>query len=156
MAKNPSSSKKPEREWPARIVDPTTSTRPCEPGSIEQQLDMCETGKARGDEITHQHGVLPEDEAFVDVEGIDKKIDRMKMDLSEPSREGDEMSGDDHSSGLQGGESELKSQPHIEAGLPGEELERRDRLEQKDFQGETDNVVFLRPGQTKKKRRERG
>lgn len=33
----------PEAEW-------------CSPGSIEQGLDMCETGSLRGDDILHSHG----------------------------------------------------------------------------------------------------
>lgn len=68
---------------------------PCEPGSIEQQLDMCETGPLKGD-------------------------------MAETNREGDEASGDDHSSGLQGGEPELESQPHVDSGTPGERADKEE------------------------------
>jgi hypothetical protein len=47
-------------------------------------------------------------------------LDRMRIDMSEADREGDEMSGDDHSSGLQG---ERLSDTHIDDGLPGEETD---------------------------------
>jgi len=39
----------------------TTSDPDCRPGSIKQQLDMCETGPLRGDEIQHTHGGNPPD-----------------------------------------------------------------------------------------------
>src|SRR4051794_31112021 len=35
---------------------------------------------------------------------LTRLLGRMRMDMSEADREGDEMSGDDHSSGLQGAE----------------------------------------------------
>jgi hypothetical protein len=50
-------------------------------------------------------------------------LDRMSVDMSEVDREGDEMSGDEHSSGMQGGESEERNHAHIQSGLPGEETE---------------------------------
>lgn len=75
---------------------------------------MCETGELRGDEILHESRAQP----------------GMRIDMSEENREGDEMSGDEHSSGLQGGEPELESQPHIDSGIPGDET----RLEEEDGQ----------------------
>lgn len=88
------------------------SDEACAPGSIEQQLDMCETGNLRGEETLRQH----------------KDHGNFAMDMSEEDREGDEMSGDDHSSGLQGEEEELKHQPHLDSGIPGDESEDEDKI----------------------------
>lgn len=86
--------------------------------SIEQHLDMCETGALRGDEILHNHGSDAPTNA--DMISVDEMMRNFHFDMAERDREGDEMSGDDHSSGLQG-----EVQPHIhelnhEAGVPGE------------------------------------
>lgn len=93
-----------------------------ESGTIEQHLDMNETGSLRGDEILHHHG-KPSREFSEDPVPIDQAMDRFVSDMSEIDREGDEMSGDDHSSGLQGGEPELRRQPHIDSGMPGDVTE---------------------------------
>src|SRR4051812_4515080 len=92
----------------------------CRPGSPEQQLDMCEQGTLRGEESLREF------------HGIDRIESEMKPDMAEEDREGDEMSGDEHSSGFQGGDSELESQP-VENGMPGdatrvEEQRALDRL----------------------------
>jgi hypothetical protein len=86
---------------------------PCEPGSIEQQLDMCETGPLRGDEIEHHHGLREEN----DIEH------NFEVDMAEPDREGAELSGDEHSSGYQGDEEDLRHQANVSEGLPGDESE---------------------------------
>ena len=73
-------------------------------GSLEQQLDMCVGGSLRGDEQLreyHDHPLFEED-------------------MAEEDREGDEMSGDDHSNGLQGGEAGDESQ-EFSSGMPGDE-----------------------------------
>ena len=91
--------------------------------SIEQQLDMVEEGGEglRGDDVLHQHGVNPHrPRADRDPLPADALTERFEMDMSEPDREGDDMSGDEHSSGLQGGESEVARDPHIDSGLLGE------------------------------------
>ena len=80
-------------------------------GSIEQKLDMCESGPLRGDEIEHSHGVTTDEEAGGR---------NYHFDLATAHREGDEETGDDHSSGLQGGEFEIEDQPHILTGMPGD------------------------------------
>ena len=41
--------------------------------------------------------------------------------MAEDDREGDDLSGDEHSSGLQGEETEVRNQPHLSSGIPGEE-----------------------------------
>ena len=96
------------------------------PGSIEQQLDMSEEGSLRGDEILHHHGLEPEAEDLAregELLGVDQLMARnaYEIDMAEESREGSELSGDEHSRGLQGGDSELQSQPHLSSGLPGEQ-----------------------------------
>jgi hypothetical protein len=58
----------------------------CPSGSLEQKLDMCEGGSMRGDELLRERTDHP----------------NFNVDMSEDSREGDEMSGDEHSSGHQG------------------------------------------------------
>ncbi|MFZ9594558.1 MAG: hypothetical protein ACO3A2_00580 [Bdellovibrionia bacterium] len=106
----------------------------CSPGSIEQQLDMCETGCLKGDEILHSHGLDPEED-FGEPQASDRLMNQSwNMDLSEENREGDEMSGDDHSSGLEGGDSEFKLQPHISTGMPGDRS-RREELESRFEEG---------------------
>jgi hypothetical protein len=77
---------------------------------IEQKLDMKERGPLRGEEVLRQHHTS-------DTGGL---TDRFAVDMAEKDREGDEMSGDEHSGGLQGGDSELVDQPHIDSGLPGD------------------------------------
>ncbi|MEK6704529.1 MAG: hypothetical protein AABZ06_01950 [Bdellovibrionota bacterium] len=125
--------KRPQERLPER-VDPGDSEPEygC-PGSIEQQLDMCEEGTLRGDEILFHHGRKPEPEGGDNYEPLDP--DRMKenyhVDMAEENREGDEMSGDGHSSGLQGDEMELSNQIHIDTGLPGDWTQRHERVIQK-------------------------
>ena len=117
----------PERKHPG---DPEPDW--CSPGSIEQELDMCETGSLRGDEILHSHGREPRTYTG-DPPELDQIInENWEMDLSEEDREGSEMSGDEHSSGLGGSELELEGQPHISTGLPGD----RTRREVKEIQAE--------------------
>ena len=96
------------------------------PGSIEQQLDMVEEGSLKGDQILHEHGRVPASDLDArrgEPLGADElmALESYDLDLAEESREGSEMTGDEHSSGLQGGESELQSQPHIDSGMPGEQ-----------------------------------
>lgn len=98
------------------------------PGSIEQQLDMCEEGDLRGDEILHSHGLSTRDEKE-DIQAVDELITRFSMTMDEPGREGDEMSGDEHSSGLQGEEPDLWNQQQSGAGLPGEETHQEEKEE---------------------------
>ena len=86
----------------------TADSGACAPGSIEHQLDMCETGSLRGDETIRRHKDHP----------------NLAMDMAEVDREGDEMSGDDHSSGLQGEASELRGpNHHLQSGVPGDKNE---------------------------------
>jgi hypothetical protein len=94
-----------------RII-PDREPPPNAPGSIEQQLDMCEAGPLKGDEISHERSRARglADGAILDTD-----------------RETVEMTGDDHSLGLQGGEEELKHQPHIHSGVPGTEEEEHDQ-----------------------------
>ena len=113
-----------------RLVDeknPEATAIVGRPGSIEQQLDMVENGPLKGDEILFSHGV--EDRASagrtglreLDPEGMEHNY---RIDMSEENREGDEESGNDHSSGYQG----------ADAGMPGEMTERlalRDRAGRK-------------------------
>ncbi len=81
---------------------------------------MCESGSLRGDDILHSHG-LPIREYTDTPPDLDQILnDNWNIDLSEENREGDEMTGDDHSSGLEGGEPEIENQPHIMTGLPGD------------------------------------
>lgn len=81
----------------------------CPAGSLEQQMDMCEGGSLRGEEVlreAHDHPLFSED-------------------MAEEDREGDEMSGDEHSGGLQGGDSEFYEQEQAD-GLPGDETRLED------------------------------
>ncbi|OFZ18104.1 MAG: hypothetical protein A2X94_13955 [Bdellovibrionales bacterium GWB1_55_8] len=101
----------PERQDPGE-AEPL----PCSPGSIEQQLDMCEDGELRGDEVLHSHGLQKNEKA--DLSSEDSMRTNFSVDMSEVDREGDEMSGDEHSLGLQGDEQqELANQ--TESGIPG-------------------------------------
>jgi hypothetical protein len=111
------------RDLPVRKNPGDDEPLRCTPGSIEQQLDMCEgEDSLRGDDILYSHGKDSDIDAW-DTAEIPELIELLEMehiDMSEPSREGDEDSGDNHSAGLQGGEPELTEQPHIETGLPGD------------------------------------
>jgi hypothetical protein len=93
----------------------------CGPGSIEQLLDMCEEGELRGEE-TERHidrRATPNEPLSGDPLEVVDEMESFQMNFSERDREGDEMSGDDHSSGLQGGDAELEDQRHIDSGIPG-------------------------------------
>ena len=58
---------------------------------------------------------------LIAVERLDQIVSHYyEEDMAEEGREGDEMTGDDHSAGLQGEETEIKGQRHIHTGLPGE------------------------------------
>lgn len=88
--------------------------------SIEQHLDMCENGDLRGDEILHNHGMIEISATRSDVTSVDEMMRNYHFDMSELNREGDEMSGDDHSSGLQGEVQPFVHELNHEAGTPGE------------------------------------
>ncbi len=103
--------------------------RPCARGSPEQQLDMCEEGPLRGDEIEFSHGVRapnsddphpPLDEQLLE--------HNFSVDMSEEGREGAEETGDEHSMGLQSDEEgELQYDDEYgesDAGLPGDETNK--------------------------------
>lgn len=81
---------------------------------IEQQLDMMESGPMRGDEISHSHGVNNPDRLSADY----------NFDMAEENREGSEMSGDEHSSGLQGGGVENTGQRQQIGEMPGVDADR--------------------------------
>ena len=85
---------------------------------IAWHLDMVEPGEERSDR---------------DPKTLNRVTERFEMDMSEADREGDEQSGDDHSSGLQGADPEEANQPHIQRGLPGEET-ADDELIEEDLQ----------------------
>lgn len=116
-----------KEDLPERRDPGEPEPEPCAPGSIEQQLDMCEDGTLRGDDILHRHGrISAEPVGDEDPRPLDELAfseDHFEMDLSaEPDREGDEMSGDEHSSGLEGGE--------LGTGIPGEETREQSRTEE--------------------------
>ena len=104
------------------------------PGSIEQQLDMVEEGTLRGEQVLHEHGIPdPSDmkERQGEPLGADELMARQcyDLDLAEEFREGCEMTGDEHSIGLQGGESEMRGQPHLLTGMPGEQSRHEEWFE---------------------------
>ena len=108
----------------------------CSPGSIEQQLDMCEAGSLRGDEILHHHGTRDQLIRDGDPDPLDKLFELYQLDSSETNREGSEETGDEHSAGLQGGETEIAGQLHIKTGFPGELTQQIERIERKDWSEE--------------------
>ncbi len=115
---------RPKNDYPWLIDD--------EADTIEQHLDMKESGPLRGDEILHHHGIPPGDRD-PSIGSEDEMLENYKIDMSETNREGAEMSGDDHSAGLQGGETELRNQATIDAGIPGDATDHEesevDRIE---------------------------
>lgn len=122
----------PKERHPERLSPGDPEPETGLPGSIEQQLDMVEEGSLRGDELLHRHGVEPPGEDLAregELLGVDQLMSRnaFELDMAEESREGSELSGDEHSRGLQGGDSELQSQPHLSSGLPGEQ-DRHERF----------------------------
>jgi hypothetical protein len=121
----PSLKRQPKEHFPELLNPGDPEPESGLPGSIEQQLDMCEEGSLRGDELLHSHGVdLPAAEQAREGEllGVDELMARQpyQLDMAEEGREGAEWTGDEHSLGLQGSESELQSQPQRSSGLPGE------------------------------------
>jgi hypothetical protein len=119
--------KKPQERLPFLLHPGDPETEWGSPGSIEQELDMCEKGTLRGDDILHSHGMTGSGYESTQPD-LEKVFDRVwRMDLSEENREGDEMTGDEHSSGLEGGETELERQSN---GLPGD----RTRHEEREYQ----------------------
>lgn len=98
-------------------------------GSEAQHLDMYEGEDAnlRGDALIHSRPAVERPEGGEEVLAVDEMMNNFNIDMSEEDREGDEMSGDDHSSGLQGGEQELNHQDNVDNGLPGERNEDDER-----------------------------
>lgn len=112
------------RDIPERVDPGEDEPLPCSPGSVEQQLDMCEEGELRGDEVLHSHGFQKKESP--DLSSDDSVRTNFNVNMSETDREGDEMSGDEHSYGLQGDEQqELKTgREDVETGIPGDAIER--------------------------------
>lgn len=98
---------------------------PCEPGSIEQQLDMCETGPLKGDMVLGRRVEIAKDPDQA-IEDENEMMLNYRVDMAETGREGDDSSGDEHSSGLQGGEPELETQSHIDSGTPGDRTDKEE------------------------------
>lgn len=116
---------KKERIKLVSIEDTTNSYREYESGSIEQQLDMCESGPLRGDQILHQHGIDQPKNPHPSMNERQMETN-FQVDMSEENREGAEETGDEHSMGLQGEElQEIKESPNLidfQADLPGENI----------------------------------
>lgn len=70
------------------------SKRKCRSGSTARNLDMCEGKAVRGDEISQEPHEDPDEQGPLGA--------GYHTDMSERAREGDEESGDEHSSGYQG------------------------------------------------------
>jgi hypothetical protein len=70
------------------------SKRKCRSGSTARDLDMCEGKALKGDEISQEQHENKEEQGPLGA--------GYQTDMSERSREGDEESGDEHSSGYQG------------------------------------------------------
>jgi hypothetical protein len=130
--KKPSVSRK--GEWADRVTLPEPADQN-EPGSIEQQLDMVENGPGpRGDSLIRRKGETFDDKRdpdFVKELDGDEMLQNFHVNMAESNREGDEMSGDEHSAGLQGGDSEFYGQPTFDDELPGEETEKEEDREKK-------------------------
>lgn len=114
-----------EKQWPDAL-----EVEPGEPGSIEQQLDMVETGTLKGDMVLGHRDEIHDidDDEMSDEQEMDLNY---RFDMSETAREGDEESGDEHSSGLQGGEPDIQHQEHIETGEPGDLTDKEEMIERK-------------------------
>ncbi len=94
--------KKRPKEWLPELKNPgDPESERGTPGSIEQQLDMCEEGSLRGDEVLHHHGMTEERGSVPTPTPVDLLLERYQLDLSEEDREGSEESGDEHSAGQQ-------------------------------------------------------
>lgn len=101
-------------------------------GSDEQRLDVCNSGPYRGDDIIHSHGFVNENPDYA-IEDEDLMMLNYHMDLAEDGREGSDLSGDEHSSGLQGGDNELSEIDgegifFYDEGLPGDEEKNQDEI----------------------------
>jgi hypothetical protein len=118
----------------------------CSPGSIEQQLDMCEEGSLRGDEISRRtvNRASPDDPPSEDPLDLDQEINVFEVTMAERDREGDDLSGDEHSFGLQGDESELENQPNIDRGVPGDQPKQQNSL---------NNIIHIRRARKTAKKR---
>jgi hypothetical protein len=101
----------------------------CSPGSIEQQLDMCEEGGLRGDTILYRHGKNEPEYTGEPAELDTIMDDNWQVDLSEDDREGDELSGDDHASGLEGKEPDEAEPPTRSGGEAGISIRKIRRAE---------------------------
>jgi hypothetical protein len=103
----------------------------CSPGSIEQQLDMCEQGAIKSEDVIRHidREENPNDPPTEDPIDLVHEINSFDYTMSERDREGDDLSGDEHSSGLQGDELEIEGQPNINSGVPGDLSLQPDRYE---------------------------
>ena len=105
----------------AGALPPKSDTRS---GSIKQQLDMNESGPNRGDEILHHHGIEPRTGSYPTMNDALME-ENYHIDMSEDTREGDEESGDEHSSGYQADDQQelqydTESPEDADSGAPGE------------------------------------
>lgn len=79
--------KKPKTAIPERLNPGDPEPEWCSPGSIEQQLDMCEEGDLRGEEISHLHGIeAPKHQDSTELIKKDENTARFQI-LTEPDRE---------------------------------------------------------------------
>jgi hypothetical protein len=121
-------------EWSDRVTLPEPADQN-QPGSIEQQLDMVEgLPGPRGEGLIREHGRTFDDKRdpnFVKELDGDEMLQNFHVNMGESNREGDEMSGDEHSSGLQGGDSEFEKQPTFDDEMPGEETEKEEKREKR-------------------------
>ena len=73
-------------------------------GTEKQHLDMLEGGDSgpRGDDVSYSPDEAAIENAEQTKRGADEMMGTFNVDMSEEGREGDELSGDEHSSGMQG------------------------------------------------------
>jgi hypothetical protein len=102
-------------------------------GSIEQHLDMMEQGPLRGDESLRLHRMKDRlsDRPSLSLWLLEHNY---QVDMSEETREGDEESGDEHSSGLQGADQQelqydTEGPEDSDSGAPGEMTEKNAHLD---------------------------
>jgi len=141
MLKRKVNERTPERKEPGE-----EGASSCSPGSIEQQLDMCESGSLRGEDVLRNTARTssPNEPYSEEPMDLQSQLNTFDMSMAERDREGDDLSGDEHSSGLQGEEQELGGHMSRSKGIPGGLKNEEDEFE---------NIVDIHQEKIKRKQR---
>jgi len=110
---------------------------------------MCDSGSLKGEDVIRNisKNSSPNDPSSGDPQELTSEFGTFDMSMAERDREGDDMSGDEHSSGLQGGDPEVEASSSVhENGMPGDLSNEQQAYE---------NVINIQHEKVKRKHRKK-